>query len=187
MEGLKPCCLCLNFFVPDRYLPNGDQMHVKCSLKLHVKKIKQVLAFKVFQVVEVAKHKAYTWISQWKIKLINPKEWSRGEVLRCTRCALSPLGGDAHTRAECESNYRTGQGNTGYIDSVSIYWALTIYQGFHGGSDGTESACSAGYQGQSLSWKDPLEQGMGTPSSILAWRISWTESGGLYGPWGHKE
>ena len=33
---------------------------------------------------------------------------------------------------------------------------------------------------QSLGWKDPLEKGMATWSSILAWRISWTEeSGGL--------
>ena len=24
---------------------------------------------------------------------------------------------------------------------------------------------------QSLGWEDPLEEGMGTPSSILAWRI----------------
>ena len=33
---------------------------------------------------------------------------------------------------------------------------------------------------QSLSWEDPLEEGMATHSSILAWRISWTEEpGGL--------
>ena len=27
---------------------------------------------------------------------------------------------------------------------------------------------------QSLGWEDPLEKGMATHSSILAWRISWT-------------
>ena len=31
---------------------------------------------------------------------------------------------------------------------------------------------------QSLGWKDPLEKGMATWSSILAWRISWTEETG---------
>ena len=32
----------------------------------------------------------------------------------------------------------------------------------------------------SLSWKDPLEKGMETHSSILAWKIPWTEEpGGL--------
>ena len=29
-----------------------------------------------------------------------------------------------------------------------------------------------------LSWKDPLEEGMATHSSILAWRIPWTEEPG---------
>ena len=28
---------------------------------------------------------------------------------------------------------------------------------------------------RSLSWEDPLEEGMATHSSILAWRIPWTE------------
>ena len=33
---------------------------------------------------------------------------------------------------------------------------------------------------RSLGWDDPLEKGMATHSSILAWRIPWTEkSGGL--------
>ena len=33
---------------------------------------------------------------------------------------------------------------------------------------------------QSLGWEDPLEKGMATGSSILAWRIPWTEeTGGL--------
>ena len=35
-------------------------------------------------------------------------------------------------------------------------------------------------QVQSLGWEDPLEKEMETPSSILAWKISWTEEpGGL--------
>ena len=28
---------------------------------------------------------------------------------------------------------------------------------------------------QALGWEDPLEEGMATHSSILAWRIPWTE------------
>ena len=35
--------------------------------------------------------------------------------------------------------------------------------------------------GRSLGWEDPLEEGMATHSSILAWRIPWTgEPGGLH-------
>ena len=30
-------------------------------------------------------------------------------------------------------------------------------------------------QVRSLGWEDPLEEGMATCSSILAWRIPWTE------------
>ena len=40
---------------------------------------------------------------------------------------------------------------------------------------------------QSLGREDPLEKGMATHSSILAWRIPWTEEPGGYNPWGHKE
>ena len=33
---------------------------------------------------------------------------------------------------------------------------------------------------RSLGWEDPLEEGMATRSSVLAWRIPWTEEpGGL--------
>ena len=35
-------------------------------------------------------------------------------------------------------------------------------------------------QVQSLGWEDPQKEGMATHSSILAWRIPWTEeTGGL--------
>ena len=31
---------------------------------------------------------------------------------------------------------------------------------------------------RSLGWEDPLQKGMATPSSILAWRVPWTEEPG---------
>ena len=40
---------------------------------------------------------------------------------------------------------------------------------------------------QSLNWEDPLEKRMVTHSSILAWRIPWTEEPGVLSPWGCKE
>ena len=52
--------------------------------------------------------------------------------------------------------------------------------GFPGGSDGKESASNEGDLGSSPGLKDPLEEGMVTHSSILAWIIPWTEEpGGL--------
>ena len=41
-------------------------------------------------------------------------------------------------------------------------------------------------QVQFLGQEDPLGKGMAIHSSILAWRIPWTEEPG-YNPWGHKE
>ena len=40
---------------------------------------------------------------------------------------------------------------------------------------------------QSLALEDPLEKGMATHFSILAWRSPWTRSLVGYGPWDHKE
>ena len=40
---------------------------------------------------------------------------------------------------------------------------------------------------QSLGQEDPLEEEMATYSSILAWRISWTEEPGESQSTGHKE
>ena len=55
--------------------------------------------------------------------------------------------------------------------------------GFHGGSKGKESTCSAGDARDrvlSLGWENPLEKKMATDSSILTWRMLWTEEpGGL--------
>ena len=41
-------------------------------------------------------------------------------------------------------------------------------------------------QVQSLGWEDPLEKGMTTHSSILAWRITWTEEPGELQPMGSQ-
>ena len=42
-------------------------------------------------------------------------------------------------------------------------------------------------QAQFLGQEDPLEEEMATRSSILAWRIAWTEEPGGYTPWGRRE
>ena len=39
----------------------------------------------------------------------------------------------------------------------------------------------------SLGREDPLEKGMATHSSSLAWRIPWIEEPAGYGSWSHKE
>ena len=52
--------------------------------------------------------------------------------------------------------------------------------GLPSGSDCKESACNAGDLGSIPGSEDPLEKGVATHSSILAWKIPWTEEpGGL--------
>ena len=48
----------------------------------------------------------------------------------------------------------------------------------HGGLNSKKSACNAETQVQPLGWEDPLEKEMATHSSILAWKIPWTEKPG---------
>ena len=47
--------------------------------------------------------------------------------------------------------------------------------------------CNAGDLSLIPAWEEPLEKGMATHFSILAWRIPWTEEPGDYSPWGCKE
>ena len=65
------------------------------------------------------------------------------------------------------------------INYLHVYMLLVIPDC----SNGKESACSARDPGF-LGWKDPLEKGMATHCSILAWRIPWTEAG--FSPWGSQ-
>ena len=49
--------------------------------------------------------------------------------------------------------------------------AYTIRWGFPGSSDSKEPACNLETWVQPLGWEDPLEEGMATHSSMLAWRL----------------
>ena len=76
--------------------------------------------------------------------------------------------------------------------------ALKSLTGFPGGTSGKEFACQR-RRGKrhrfirSLGLEDPLEEELTTHSSILTWKIPWTEEAGGGGelgghsPWGYKE
>ena len=65
------------------------------------------------------------------------------------------------------------------LDTTERLTLHYLYIVFPGGSDGKESAVWETHV-QFLGQEDPLEKGMATHSSILAWRIPWTEEpGGL--------
>ena len=58
---------------------------------------------------------------------------------------------------------------------------VTFLGGFPGGSDGKQSACNSGGPGSISQWENPLEKGMAAHSSILPWRIPWTEEAAVHG------
>ena len=64
-----------------------------------------------------------------------------------------------------------------------VIFLSTSPVGFPGGTMGRESYCQCRRQETqiwSLGWEDPLEEGMATHCSTLAWTIPWTEGrGGL--------
>ena len=72
-------------------------------------------------------------------------------------------------------------GDPGLIPGGMIPWRrdrlpTTVFSGFPGGSDGKRNLPAMRESWvQSLGWVDPLEKEMETHSSILAWKISWTE------------
>ena len=63
----------------------------------------------------------------------------------------------------------------GEVDWLVVSTFSIKYSHVPGGSDGNESTCNAGDLGSVPGQEDPLEKGMATHSSILAWRIPWTK------------
>ena len=63
------------------------------------------------------------------------------------------------------------------ISMLTSYRSM-VPQGLPGGSDGKESAYSAGDLVQSLGQEDPLEEEMATHSIIFAWKIPRSEEPG---------
>ena len=59
-----------------------------------------------------------------------------------------------------------------------MIWQEPEVRDFLGGSDSKASAYNLGDWVQSLGREDLLEKGMATHSSILAWKIPWTDEPG---------
>ena len=66
--------------------------------------------------------------------------------------------------------------NVTFLYLFTLFCTILLLCIIPGGSDGKESAC----QVQFLGWEGFLEKGIAIQSSVLAWRIPWTEEpGGL--------
>ena len=73
---------------------------------------------------------------------------------------------------------------------LCMFMTLPRFLGFPGGSAVKNQPAMQEPQEtrvRLLGWEDPLEEGMATPSSILAWRIPWTEEPGWLQSTGHEQ
>ena len=61
------------------------------------------------------------------------------------------------------------------MDHMEVGWALVQWLGFPGGSVVRNLPAKQETWVRSLGWGDLLEKEMETHSSILAWKIPWTE------------
>ena len=73
------------------------------------------------------------------------------------------------------------------LKGISYPLQYSVFLGFPSGSDGKESACKAGDLDLIPGLEGPLKEGMATHSSILAWRIPWTQKPGELQSMGCKE
>ena len=88
----------------------------------------------------------------------------------CIHACWGFLGSSASKESACNA------GDSGLIPGLGsspgegIGYPLQLFLGFPGDSDSKESTCNVGDLGSIPDWEDPLEEGMATHSSILAWR-----------------
>ena len=70
-------------------------------------------------------------------------------------------------------SFVTGQ-DRAEVDKLLVNW----FKGFPGGSVVKNLPAKQEMQVWSLGWEDPLKREMATHSSIIAWRLPWTEEAG---------
>ena len=73
------------------------------------------------------------------------------------------------------------------MESATFIGGFWVTEGFLGGLVVKNLPAMQKTWVQILGQEDPLEKGMAAHSSILAWRIPWTEEPGRLSPWGCKE
>ena len=86
-----------------------------------------------------------------------------------------------NTDKPSKSRYSVGSRGANITNTYLFYKGDNpTHRGFPSGSVVKNPPATQETQVQSLGWEDPLEEGMATHSSVLAWEIPWTEEpGGL--------
>ena len=106
---------------------------------------------------------------------------------------LVPQPGLEPTAPALEGKVFTGPPGKSLIKNPLSFHSLSALLWLLWWLSGKESPGNAGDRGDSgdsvpsLDWENPLEEGMATHSSILAWEIPWTETLAGYSPRRSKE
>ena len=122
------------------------------------------------------------------LKVLNSNHWAAREF------PLSQINPVSSERCECIDSNTENQNPWRWDPGICISPASQVVQRW--GELNDVNVCVNLYlvknplemqetRVQSLGWEVPLEKGMATHSSILAWRIPWTEEPGS--PWSCKE
>ena len=82
--------------------------------------------------------------------------------------------------------FTLGNQNQAFKYSQTLFYTFVFLEGVFCNGLPCSSVAVQETRVQSLGWEDPLKKGMATHSSILAWRIPWTENLAGYRPWGCK-
>ena len=90
-----------------------------------------------------------------------------------------------HTTQTCSGMFHRNQSHEGQQEESS--WDILHPTGFLVAQRVTNLCTTQETWIRSLGWQDPLEKGMATHTSILAWRIPWAEkSGALQSMWSQR-
>ena len=134
------------------------------------------------------------------------KDWRKARVFVCVHVCVPNMEKKTH---KMQLFYRGSSGD--HHQSIFCIWSLFVLypqtipfilkqfnlsknnntelnsKGFPGGSAVKNLPAMQETQVQFLGWEDPLEKELATHSSILVWKIPWTEEpGGLKVHGGHK-
>ena len=103
-----------------------------------------------------------------KTYALNLEKWCWWTDLQCRN-------NDADTENGLINTVGEGEGRTKWLSNIDIYTLPCVKLGFSGSSSSKESACNAEDLGSIPGSGRSPGEGNGYHSSILAWKIPWTE------------
>ena len=182
---LGSCLCCVIFFKIHKH--TYFEYLEACLLKIHSLPPKELQVWQIFLCICMARVLEYK--NEDLTTLTVNERWCHLGLQHGLRLSSSEKRGtfcSVFTLSMCSPSISP---SLPFIQQISTdhHWEV----GFPGGAGGKEPTCQCRRHKRlwvwSLGWEDPLEEGMATHSSILAWRIPWTvRCGGLPSMGSHR-